>query len=95
MEKVELEDIKELLKNYKFEEIDLFKDLGLGKGSKKYSYTFSNDKNEKFSISIKRIENDKVENIESINYIIEKDKSTDGSLPIMHLSYDNYENCYH
>lgn len=39
-----------------------------------------------------KTENNKVENIESINYIIEKDKSTEGLLSIIYLSYDNYEN---
>lgn len=91
-EEIKIEDIKELLKEYKFELTDLSEDLGLKQDIKKYAYSFSNDKWEKLVIFTKKNNNNETEIIGNINYLIEKDKNSNEIPFRIYLSYENIDN---
>ena len=91
-EEIKIEDIKELLKEYKFELIDMSENSGSKQDIKKYAYSFSNDKREKLVIFTKKNNNNKTEIIGNINYLIEKDKNSNETPFRIYLSYENIDN---
>lgn len=91
-EEIKIEDIKELLKEYKFELIDMSENSGSKQDIKKYAYSFSNDKREKLVIFTKKNNNNETEIIGNINYLIEKDKNSNETPFRIYLSYENIDN---
>ena len=91
-EEIKIEDIKELLKEYKFELIDMSENSGSKQDIKKYAYSFSNDKREKLVIFTKKNNNNETEIIGNINYLIEKDKNSNEIPFRIYLSYENIDN---
>lgn len=90
-EEIKIEDIKELLKEYKFELIDMSENSGSKQDIKKYAYSFSNDKGKKLVIFTKKNENNQTESIENINYLIEEDKNSNEIPFKIYLSYENID----
>ena len=91
-EEIKIEDIKELLKEYKFELIDMSENSGSKQDIKKYAYSFSNDKREKLVIFTKKNNNNETEIIGNINYLIEEDKNSNETPFRIYLSYENIDN---